>query len=214
MIRTFFLGSAWVLVTAYSFLTVSPEAEAGAALDRVQSAVAAVIDVVTRPDLKGETQQPARRAALRRIADELFDFQDMAQRALGRHWRTPSEAQRADFVALFTDLLERSYLKTIENYAGHRVIFLGETIEDGYATVRSKIVTTTGAEILVDYRLRNSATGWSVYDVALENVSLAANYRQQVNRVLGTTSFAGLLEQMRAGRLSPVVVPPGAGKPR
>jgi phospholipid transport system substrate-binding protein len=205
---------AWAVMMVASLLAVSVPAEASAPIDRVQSAVAAVIEIVTRPDLKGPAKLVVRRALLREVADDLFDFPEMARRSLGYHWATPSEKERAEFLALFTGLLERSYVTTIENYAGERIVYLSETIEGDYATVRSKILTTRGAEISVDYRLRRSAAGWSVFDVALEHVSLAANYREQINRVLRTASFATLLTRMRAGQLAAVAIPPGAGKPR
>ncbi|HET8529800.1 MAG TPA: ABC transporter substrate-binding protein [Methylomirabilota bacterium] len=195
-----------------SLLAFSVPAEAGAPLDRVQSAVAAVIKIVTRPDLQGPTHLVARRALLREIADNFFDFPEMARSSLGYHSATPSEKERAEFLVLFTDLLERSYVTTIENYAGEQIVYVGETIDANYATVRSKILTTRGAEIGVDYRLRRAAAGWLAFDVVLENVSLAANYRAQINRVLRTTSFATLLARMRAGQLTAMAIPRGAGK--
>lgn len=204
----------WAVMMVSSLLAVSGPAEAGAPLDRVQTAVAAVIDIVRHPDLRGSARLVTRRALIRDVADDFFDFPEMARRSLGYHWATPSEKERAEFLVLFTDLLERSYVTTIENYAGERIVYLSETIEGDYATVRSKILTTRGAEISVDYRLRRSAAGWVAFDVVLENVSLAANYREQINRVLRTTSFATLLTRMRAGQLTAVAIPPGAGKPR
>jgi phospholipid transport system substrate-binding protein len=205
---------AWALMTVASLMALSVPAEAETPLDRVQSAVAAVIKIVTRPDLQGPAHLVARRALLREVADDLFDFPEMARSSLGYHWATPSDAQRAEFLVLFTDLLERSYVTTIENYAGEQIVYLSETIQGDYATVRSKILTTRGAEVSVDYRLRRSAAGWSAFDVVLENVSLAANYREQINRVLRTTSFATLLARMRAGQLAAVAIPRGAGKPQ
>ena len=206
---------AWAVMTVVSLLAVPVPAEAGAPLERVQSAVAAVIEIVTRPDLRGPSNLVARRALLREVADDLFDFSAMARSSLGSHWATPSEPERAEFVVLFTDVLERSYVRTIENYAGEQIVYLGETVKSDYATVRSKILTARGAEIRVDYRLRRSAVeGWSAFDVVLEHVSLAANYREQINRVLRTTSFPTLLARMRAGQLAAVTIPPGAGKPR
>jgi phospholipid transport system substrate-binding protein len=202
------------MLTVAALLAISVPAEAGAPLDRVQSAVAAVIGIVTRPDLQGQANQAARRALLRNAADDFFDFREMARSSLGYHWATPAEKESTEFVALFTELLERSYVTTIENYTGERIVYLSETVDDNYATVRSKIVTTRGAEISVDYRLRKTAAGWSAVDVALETVSLVANYRQQINRVLRTTSFATLLDRMRAGHLAAVVVPRGAGTSR
>jgi len=205
---------AMAAMTVASLLAISVPADAGAPLDRVQSAVAVVIEIVTRPDLQGQANLVARRALLRNVADDLFDFREMARGAIGYHGAIPSERESAEFLARFTELLERCYVTTIENYAGERISYLSETIDNDYATVRSKIVTTRGAEISVDYRLRKSAAGWSAVDVALENVSLVANYRQQINRVLRTKSFATLLDRMRAGQLAAVVVPRGAGTAR
>jgi phospholipid transport system substrate-binding protein len=202
-----------VAVVVLSLTVAISPVEAGAPLDRVQSTVAAAMDILSRPDLKGEANLVKRRAMLRRLADEMFDFSEMARSTLGSHWATSSESERAAFVALFTDLLERCYMRSIENYAGEGIVYAGETIAGDYATVRSKIVTTRRAEISVDYRLYRSTAGWLVFDVALENVSLVASYREQFNRIIRTTSFVTLLERMRNGQVASITVPPGAGKP-
>lgn len=207
------MSKALAALTVAFLLPVSAVAEAGAPLDTVQSAVASIIAIVGRPDLQGSANLVARRALLRSAADDFFDFAEMAQRSLGYHRATPSARERAEFVALFRELLERSYMTTIENYAGETIVYLGETIEGDHATVRSKIVTRR-AEISVDYRLYRSTGRWVAVDVALENVSLVANYRQQFDRIIRTTSFATLLDRMRGGELAAVTVPPGAGPER
>ena len=200
------------MIVAFLLLHVPP-AHAGAPLDAVQSAVASVITILSRPDLEGAANHVARRALLRSVADEFFDFPEMAQRSLGYHRATPSVHERAEFIALFRELLQRSYVTTLENYAGETIVYLAETIEGEYATVRSQIMTTTRAEISVDYRLYRSNGRWVAIDVALENVSLVANYRRQFDRVIRTTSFATLLSRMRERELAAVTVPPGAKKP-
>jgi phospholipid transport system substrate-binding protein len=203
----------WTTLTIAAMLAASAPAEAGAPLDRVQSAVTAIIEIATRGDLGGQANLLTRRMLLRDVADEFFDFPEMARRTLGYHWPSLTDAERAEFLAAFTDLLERCYVTTIENYAGEQIVYLGEAIQADHATVRSKILTTRGAEISVDYRLQRTRGRWATFDVVLENVSLVSNYREQVNRILRTTSFATLLIRMRAGQLAPVIVPRGAGKP-
>src|SRR2546427_12465034 len=103
--------------------------------------------------LKNDAKAAERRATLRGIADEIFDFTEISQRSLGRHWqgRTPSEC--AEFVALFADLLERTYISKIESYSGERVVYAGETLDGDLATVRTRFVPKQGTEIPVDYRL-------------------------------------------------------------
>lgn len=201
------------ITVAFFMLPVSAPADPGTPLHTVQSAVASVLDIVGRPGLQGSANLVARRTLLRSVTGDFFDFPEMAQRSLGYHRATPSERQRAEFVALFKELLERSYMTTIENYSGETIVYLGETIEGDHATVRSRIVTTKRAEISVDYRLYRSAGRWVTVDVVLENVSLVANYRQQFDRVIRTTSFATLLGRMRGGELAAVTIPPGARKP-
>ena len=206
------MRKALAAMTVAFLLSMALPADAGAPLDAVQSVVASVIAIVGRPDLQGTANLVARRALLRAVADDFFDFPEMAQRSLGYHRATPSERERAEFVSLFRDLLERSYMTTIENYTGETIVYLGETIEGDYATVRSKIVTRKRAEISVDYRLYRSIGRWVAVDVALEHVSLVANYRQQFDRVIRTTSFATLLARMREGEVAAFTVPPGAGR--
>src|ERR1043166_1774355 len=106
-------------------LSVSAPAHADAPLDTVQSTVAAVVAIVGRPDLQGTANLAARRALLRSVADDFFDFPEMAQRSLGYPPPTPSDSQRAEFVELFRDLLERSYMTTIESYAGEPMLYFG-----------------------------------------------------------------------------------------
>jgi phospholipid transport system substrate-binding protein len=126
----------------------------------------------------------------------------------------PSERERAEFIALFRELLERSYMTTIENYSGEAIVYAGETIDiDGTsATVRSRIVTKRRTEVTVDYRMLRTASAWVAVDVVLENVSLVANYRHQIDRVLRGESFATLLDRMRDGELAAFTVPRAAGR--
>jgi phospholipid transport system substrate-binding protein len=120
----------------------------------VQSATDQVLTIVQDSQLAAPIGQERRRAEVQRIAERLFDFQEMARRALALHWRERSPQEQTEFVAVFKQLLARAYIGRLEGYAGEQVVYLGETVEAEFATVRSKIVTSRGAEIGVDYRLR------------------------------------------------------------
>jgi len=120
-----------------------------------------VVSTLESPALKGEGKVAERRAAVRKIADELFDFGEIARRALGRYWQPLTEAQRTEFVSLFADLLERSYISKIELYGGEKIVYTGDRVEGDLATVGTKIITKNGTEVPVDYRLSRRATaGW------------------------------------------------------
>ena len=143
----------------------------------VQAATEQVVQVVQDGQLAAPVSQEQRRLEVQRIADRLFDFQEMSRRALALHWRERTPQEQTEFVVVFKQLLGRAYLGKLESYAGEQIVYLGETVDGDFATVRSKIITGRGAEIPVDYRLHLVGSRWAVYDVAVSGVSFVANYR-------------------------------------
>src|SRR5207302_9973721 len=118
-----------------------------------------------------------RRAAVRKIAHEVFDVGETAKRALARHWQARNEAEREEFIQLFADLLERSYISRIDQYGGEKVRYVSET-GDGYrAVVRARGVSKKGTEVPVESRLLQRGQRWLIEDVSVENVSVVASYR-------------------------------------
>jgi phospholipid transport system substrate-binding protein len=164
----------------------------------VQTATEHVLQVVQDVDLAAPAVQERRRGEVQRIADRLFDFPEMARRALAIHWRDRTAQEQGEFVAVFKQLLARAYLGKLENYSGEQIVYLGEIVDGDFATVRSKIVTSRGAEIPVDYRLHLVGTRWAVYDVAVQGVSFVANYRGQFDKIIRTSSYQSLMRDLRA----------------
>ncbi len=197
--------AAWLLVAAATAGTATPT-------EVVQATVNRAITIVQDADLARPVNADKRRSELRRVADDLFDFGEMSRRALARHWGECSGQEREEFVRLFTDLLERSYLSKIENWSGEKVLFVSEAIDGDYAAVRSKIVTVRKQEVPVEYRLYRAGQRWQVYDVLFEGVSFIATYRSQFNRIIQTSSFAGLMDKMREKEVEVVSADHHAGK--
>jgi len=174
-------------------------------IDLVKSSVDRVLAVVqSSPAAMSEGR---RRTEIRQLADGLFDFKEMGRLTLAGHWKDRTAREQEDFVQLFTALLERSYLSSIENYAGEKIAFLNESVSGPYAQVRSRITTDRRVEISIDYRLLDSGSRWAVYDVVLDGVSLVSNYRSQFNSIIRTSSFAGLLAKLQNKEIDAYVVP-------
>jgi phospholipid transport system substrate-binding protein len=138
---------------------------------------------------------------MRRIAAETFDFEEMARRALGRHWNDRTPAEHKEFVELFTDLLERSYLGRIESYSGERIAYLAETVDGPYATVRSRIMGPRRSETTLDYRLHLDRGRWRVFDLSVDHVSFVGTYRSEFAHVIRTSSYQSLVDRMRKKKL-------------
>jgi phospholipid transport system substrate-binding protein len=166
--------------------------------EQLKAAIDRVLLILNDPALTGPARAAERHAAVRRIADEIFDFEETARRAMARHWRPLSAAQQTEFVRVFGDLLERVYMSKIELYGGEKIQYPGERVEGDFAIVWTRFVTKTGTEVPIDYRMRKRGERWRIYDVSIEGVSLVANYRAQFDSVLRTASYAELLTRMRS----------------
>jgi phospholipid transport system substrate-binding protein len=200
-------------VSAASLLSLCPaQTWAGVPTEQVKVSIEQVIRTVQDPNLKQESRAEERRAAIRKVAEGLFDFTETGKRALGRHLQELNESQQREFVSLFTDLLERSYISRIEQYSGERIVYAADSIDGDTATVRTKFITKQGTEIPVDYRLLRRGDRWLVYDVFVEGVSLVSNYRTQFDRIMRTASYSELARRMRASNAE--FAAPGARPPR
>jgi phospholipid transport system substrate-binding protein len=157
-------------------------------------------------DQAGRRESPReRRAALRKIADEIFDWEETAKRSLGMHWRQRTPAEQEEFVRLFADLLERSYMTKIELYDGEKIGYAGDTIDGDQAIVRTKLVNRQGGEMAVNYKMVRRDERWKVYDVEIEGVSLVANYRTQFNSLLRRSTYPELVRALKAKTSEPEV---------
>jgi phospholipid transport system substrate-binding protein len=172
-------------------------AEGGVPTDQVRGTVDQVIAILQDPALKAESRQKERRDQLRRIIFARFDFAEMARRSLGPEWRRRTPAEQQEFVSLFTDLLQESYIGTIESYNGDKVIYNRELQEQDNAEVQTTLTTRREDSYSINYRLRLVGREWKVYDVVIENISVVNNYRSQFSRVLSRSSFEELVRSMK-----------------
>lgn len=185
-----------VVVLTVAMLAAFDPASAGPPTEQLRAQMDGVIKVLEDPELKREGRQVERRAAIRRLANEIFDFSETTRRSLGQHWQARTPAEREQFVRLYADLLERSYIGKIELYSGEPIVFVGDTIERDQATVRTRLQTKAGTEIPVDYRMHRVGDRWLTYDVAIEGVSMVANYRAQFNKIIQASGYASLVSKL------------------
>jgi phospholipid transport system substrate-binding protein len=178
-------------------LSFASAAWAGIPTDQLKGAIDRVVKTLDEPAYKGEGKGMERRRAVRKIADDIFDFNEISRRALARHWQTLSEKQREEFVALFADLLERSYISKIELYGGEKIIYGNERMDGDLATVATRIITKNGTDVPVEYRMHKKGERWLVYDVNIEGVSLVSNYRTQFNKIIQTASYNDLVQKLK-----------------
>ncbi len=142
-------------------------------------------------------------AAVRKVADRMFDWPEMARGALGKHWQERTSSERDEFVRLFAAVFERAYLSKIQLADAEHFTYLGEAIEGEHARVRTTVTAKNGSVVAVDYRTRVGEEGsWRVYDLDAEGISLVGNYRTQFNSIIARSSYFELVKRLKAARES------------
>jgi phospholipid transport system substrate-binding protein len=175
-------------------LAAAPAAAGDAALELQRQADRVVGVLADRDTGPGERQRE-----VRAIVNEAFDFEEAARRTLGRAWGDRTADERASFVALFSDLIDRAYLRRLDAWDGQRIVVAEDVVEMERALVRTSIIAKDGDRTPVDYVMRRSDDGrWRVVDVSVGGASLLGNYRAQFARLMQSGGFPYLMEKLQA----------------
>jgi phospholipid transport system substrate-binding protein len=173
-----------------------------------------ILQVFADPRLQGPAHREERLARLRHIAKTAFDWEEIARRALGTHWRDRTPQERREFPELLRDAVQAMYLERLEEAAQQRlpekqaIIYGEEEVDGSRAVVRTTVATKRQRQIPMEYRLRQSDGQWRVYDLVIIGVSLVNNYRVQFHRIITQSSYQGLVQQLQARQLGEVLSGP------
>lgn len=180
----------------------SPAAAAGPATDTLRRLFAEANQLLLDPGPDHGARPEERVIAMRQLLGHVFEFRGASARVLGSEWRTRTAAEQDEFVRLFEVLLSRSYMSQVASLldvrAGVSIRSFEERAAEVGTVVRTAMVKRDGGDILLDYDMIQRGDRWMVRDVVVDGVSLVANYRAQVRRLMHGGSYGDLVERVRA----------------
>jgi phospholipid transport system substrate-binding protein len=190
-----FIGLNIILLAVLLILPL--QVLAGGAKDTVKGQIDKMLAKMQTPEFKG-MQKDAKLTEISNIINEVFDWQELSRRTLGREWNKFSPDQQKEFVTLFEELLKGIYADRILAYTQEKIEFGKETeLKKGRVEVESYIITTDNKKVPLFYRMTNKSGQWRVYDVVIEGVSMVKNYRGQFRQILSTKKPEDLLQTLR-----------------
>ncbi len=127
-----------------------------------------------------------------------FDFTRMTQLAAGRYWRQATPEQRNALVSEFRTMLVRTYTKAFTQYKGEtievRPLKLAAT--DTETTVKTQLIKSGGQPTDVDYVMKKLDSGWKVFDVVIEGVSMVTSYRGSFSSQIEQSGIDSLIKSL------------------
>jgi phospholipid transport system substrate-binding protein len=197
-----------LMIPLASFVWAAP----GPVTDHLKGTLDKIIQVLNDPSFKTPGKENERKDTLLTLVKERFDEEAFARRALGAHWKKRTKKEKQEFVEIFSDLLERTYLKKIDDYlakAGNfsekNILYLNETVKGRYVIVKTNVVINKETQIPVLYLFTNKQGNWLAVDIAIEGVSLVKNYRAQFEEILANSSFEELITKLKSKQIKETV---------
>jgi phospholipid transport system substrate-binding protein len=174
-------------------------ATAGEPTDLVRQITDQVLKILEDPQFQAPNRHAERQERLHKIAEQVFDWQEMARRALAVHWRERTPQEQQEFVRLFRDLVEGTYINRLESAIQEKreIQYVGEQVDGSRAAVKTNVVTRRNQQVPIEYRLQKADGRWLIYDVLVEGISLVNNYRSQFNRIITSSSYNDLVQKMK-----------------
>jgi phospholipid transport system substrate-binding protein len=127
------------------------------------------------------------------------DFREATQIAMGRSWREATPAQQKQLVDEFRALLVRIYSGSLDIYRGQtmKVLPLRAGRNDTDVKVRNQYIREGRPPVAVDYSMMKTPTGWKIYDISVEGISLVLTYRSEFDSVVRAGGIEGLIQRLR-----------------
>jgi len=188
---TFVLAACFAAVPARAAEMVAPDALAKSVTDEVLAVIRADKDI----------QSGNQRKVLDLVESKVvphFNFQHMAQLAMGKNWRQASAEQQKVLTHEFRILLVRTYTAAFTQYKNQTVEYrpLRLAPDETDAVVKSLVKQPSGQPIAIDYGMEKTDRGWKVYNVKIEGISLVENYRNTFNSEVQKNGVDGLIKSL------------------
>ncbi|MFP4167032.1 MAG: phospholipid-binding protein MlaC [Opitutales bacterium] len=165
-------------------------------LDTLRSTVEAAIDVVHDESFQ-ELSLEDKYAEVREIMEDSYDLEIIVRRAMGRNWKKLREDQQAEVVELIKKMLVRTYLENMEGEERPGISY-GDIVKISDKRVEvPATIKTKDQRYEVLYRFGRLKSGWALYDIVAEDISIVSNYREQFNDHFRNRDGAALIKRLK-----------------
>ena len=132
---------------------------------------------------------------LKEIINGIMDFQELSRLALGKYWDERTEQEKLEFVKVFQQLIRNSSVKKLEIYRADRLVYEDPEISGTKAKVAT-IAYKKRKQVEILYKMHKIAETWMVYDLEIDGVSTARNYRDSFYKQIAKSSYKEMYEKL------------------
>lgn len=178
MDRIIYIGYYWIALCVFSPVSVMSAPLSPPPAAKLKFVVESAIDAFYSTEY-GLLPIEDKHKKVSDVIESNYDMTILIRRAVGRNWSLMNSAQQEKIVALIKVLVLRTYADGLTGTVRPSVDFLDAVeVSDKRIEVPS-IMKLDNQKFYVLYRLGLTRTGWQIYDIVVEGISIVSNYRQQ-----------------------------------
>lgn len=172
----YFIKCAVVLMALIGPIAQASEAE----VKRLNGVIDEALNAVYGECCVDHTKEE-KRARVRSVIEAEYQLDVIIRRAIGRNWGLMKPAEQEQVLELVKQLVVKAYVDGL-NGKSRPEIELGDvvTVSDRRMEIPSRI-KLEDKTVYVLYRLGKMRSGWQIYDIVAEDISVVNNYRQQID---------------------------------
>lgn len=142
---------------------------------------------------KNDLEQEAKNNEIIEIVTPIFDFSLMARLSLGKkYWSGLTKEYKKRFTDLFVKRLKESYLEKLNLYTNEFIVYRAPVQVKKKIHIPTELISKDN-KIDMLYKLYKSKSGWKIYDIEIQGVSIISTYRSQFAEVMSTGTIDDLL---------------------
>ena len=153
-------------------------------------------DVELQTLLKKSSRNAKEMERVKSLLNDSFNFEELARKSLAADvWKAQDEASQKKFVAEFQRMVRNSSAKRLEVYRADSTIYDPAKMKgDKEARVVAHL-WNKGKESVLEYKMSLGTDGnWKAWDLVIDDLSTARNYKDQFSQILKNKSFAELID--------------------
>lgn len=146
-------------------------------------------------DAAGDNISEKTKGELKELINGVIDFQRLSKIALGKYWNERTKAEQNNFVDVFQELIRNSSIKKLEVYKADKIVYEEPEIDgDKVEVITLAYKDRKEAEVL--YKMHKVGAEWKVYDIEIDGVSTAINYRESFYKQIAKTSYIEMYDKL------------------
>ena len=145
--------------------------------------------------LKKSTRNAKETERVKSLLNDSFDFELLAKKSLSaKDWNAQDEASQQKFVAEFQRMVRNSSAKRLELYRADSTIYEPAKMKGAEEARVTAHLWNKGKESVLEYKMSIVNGNWKAWDLVIDDLSTARNYKDQFSQILKTKSFAELID--------------------